>query len=297
MVVDRVIRQANDTLCAMTGFSRDEMIGKSARMLYPTQVEYERVGREKYDEIHLRGMGSVETRWRRKDGEEIDILLSSSPIDLSDLSLGVTFTALDITQRKRAEEALRRSEATLQSLIRVAPVGICIMKNRIYQSANVFWCETFGYREEDILGKNTRMLYESDEEYERVGRDVYGQLVERGVASTETVLRRSDGALRNVVITASHLRGDDPSAGAVVVIHDITDRKRAEEALRESETLFRNLFEHHSAVKLIIDPGTGRIIDANTAAAGFYGWTREQLRRMSIRDINTLTPREIEREM
>ncbi len=78
---------------------------------------------------------------------------------------------------------------------------------------------------------------------------------------------------------------------------EITQRKRAEEAFRESETLFRNLFEHHAAVKLIIDPDNGNIIDANVAAAEFYGWTQEQLRQMKIQDINTLPPGEVKREM
>jgi PAS domain S-box-containing protein len=75
------------------------------------------------------------------------------------------------------------------------------------------------------------------------------------------------------------------------------ERKRAEDALRKSEALFRNLFEHHAAVKLIIDPDTGNIIDANVTAAEFYGWTRAQLRQMRIQDINTLSPGEIKQEM
>ncbi|MBC2745289.1 MAG: PAS domain S-box protein [Desulfosarcina sp.] len=64
--------------------------------------------------------------------------------------------------------------------------------------------------------------------------------------------------------------------------------KWAEEELRESEALFRNLFERHAVVQLIIDPGSGNIIDANDAAVEFYGWTREQLQQMRIQDINTL---------
>lgn len=75
------------------------------------------------------------------------------------------------------------------------------------------------------------------------------------------------------------------------------ERKRAEDALLESEALFRNLFENHAAVKLIIDPDTGDIIDANVSATNFYGWTRVQLRRMRIQDINTLSPEEVKQEM
>jgi PAS domain S-box-containing protein len=81
------------------------------------------------------------------------------------------------------------------------------------------------------------------------------------------------------------------------VTWQIVDNKRTEEVLRESEMLFRNLFEHHAAVKLIIDPETGNIIDANHAAEGYYGWSRERLRQMRIHDINTLSPEEVEQEM
>ena len=67
--------------------------------------------------------------------------------------------------------------------------------------------------------------------------------------------------------------------------------------MRKSEELFRKVFEDHAAVKLIIDPDTGKIIDANKAAAVFYGWSMEQLKQMRIQDINTLSPEEVKKEM
>ncbi|MBI5592209.1 MAG: PAS domain S-box protein [Deltaproteobacteria bacterium] len=67
-------------------------------------------------------------------------------------------------------------------------------------------------------------------------------------------------------------------------------QRQTEEALRESEERFRKLFKCHTAVKLVIDPDTGTIIDANDAAVRFYGWTIEELRQMRIQQINTLPP-------
>ena len=104
LVLDRVILEVNEQLCNMTGYVREELIGKSARMLYPTEDDYETVGIEKYRQIAEQGKGTVETRWLRKDGSVIDVLLSSSPLEAEDLSKGVTFTALDITRQKRAED-------------------------------------------------------------------------------------------------------------------------------------------------------------------------------------------------
>jgi PAS domain S-box-containing protein len=75
------------------------------------------------------------------------------------------------------------------------------------------------------------------------------------------------------------------------------ERRRAEEALRQSEERYRNLFENNHAVMLIIDPVSGAIVDANPAAAAYYGWTRDELRRMNIDRINTLPPSELSVEM
>ena len=70
-----------------------------------------------------------------------------------------------------------------------------------------------------------------------------------------------------------------------------------EEAVLAGAPLFRSLFDHHAAVSLLIDPHSGRIIDANEAAARFYGWSREHLRQMSIHQINTLPPEELHAAM
>jgi PAS domain S-box-containing protein len=67
------------------------------------------------------------------------------------------------------------------------------------------------------------------------------------------------------------------------------EQQQTQKALQESESLFRNLFKKHAAVKLIIDPDNGRIVDANEAAAKFYGWSQEELRQMKISDINMLS--------
>lgn len=106
VVSNRVMITASERLCAMTGYSNKELIGKSSRMLYPTSAEYAFVGKETYRQINEHGLGVVETRWQRKDGEIIDVLMSSASIDHGDIISGVTFTGIDITERKQAEKEL-----------------------------------------------------------------------------------------------------------------------------------------------------------------------------------------------
>ena len=104
VVINRTFAEVNPKVCEMTGYRSEELVGQSTRILYPTKEEYELVGHEKYKQIAKNGTGTVETRWQRNDGKIIDVLLSSTPVDSDDLSKGVTFTALDISERIKAEQ-------------------------------------------------------------------------------------------------------------------------------------------------------------------------------------------------
>jgi PAS domain S-box-containing protein len=123
VVHNRVLTQANDRICEMLGYAGEDLVGQSARILYPTDEDFEFVGREKYLQIHARGTGSVETRWQRKDGQIINVLLSSTHLDPSDLSKGVTFTALDITAGKQAEQERLRLEDRLRQSQKMEAIG------------------------------------------------------------------------------------------------------------------------------------------------------------------------------
>ncbi|HEX8978538.1 MAG TPA: EAL domain-containing protein [Parasulfuritortus sp.] len=82
----------------------------------------------------------------------------------------------------------------------------------------------------------------------------------------------------------------------VTVGLDITERKRTEEALRQSELRFRQLFENNNASMMLVEPETGAIVDANASACRFYGWPREAMCRLKIQDINCLSPDEVATE-
>ena len=114
VVSNRVIRSANDRLCTMTGYSKEELIGKSTRILYPSSKEYAFVGQETFRQISEQGIGVVETCWQRKDGRIVDVLMSSSHIDHHDIVSGVTFTGIDITERKQAEAELLMTNRQLE---------------------------------------------------------------------------------------------------------------------------------------------------------------------------------------
>jgi PAS domain S-box-containing protein len=170
VVVNRVFTQVNLRLSEITGYSANELIGKGPRTLYPDDNEYIFVGNEKYEQIEKLGTGTVETRWVRKDGRIVDVLLSSTPIDLSDHSKGVTFTALDITDRKyieryrqlsvaalsilneteRLDEALSRILPEIKKTTRCDAVGIRLKKD----SAFPYFTEN-GFPNEFLIAENS----------------------------------------------------------------------------------------------------------------------------------------------
>jgi len=104
------------------------------------------------------------------------------------------------------------------------------------------------------------------------------------------VMLRADGSHLPILKTVKRLvlGGQEKLLECFV---DISDRKQAEETLRESEESYRRQFADNSSIMLLVDPEDGRLMDANTAAANFYGYDRDQLLTMSITDINPL-PRE-----
>ncbi len=153
-VVNRELKKVNLRLCEMTGYDEGELIGQSSKILYPSSEDFEFVGREKYAQIRAYGTGTVETHWQRKDGTIIEVLLSSTPVDLRNHSRGITFTALDITERKQAEADLLAERQYLTDIIDFLPDVTFIIDT---DQRVVFWNRAAeamtGVKRDDLLGK------------------------------------------------------------------------------------------------------------------------------------------------
>lgn len=108
VVIDRCLREFNDTFCQMTGYSHEELIGKNARMLFTSEDEYIKVGNEEIRQLKEKITETIEVRMLRKDGSIIYTLLRFVPVDPGDSTKGFIFSSLDITERKNIEEALKK---------------------------------------------------------------------------------------------------------------------------------------------------------------------------------------------
>jgi len=270
MVVDRVIQEANDAFCAMTGYTRDELLGQSARMLYPTQEEFEHVGRVKYKMISEQGSGTVETHWLTKDGRILDILLSSSPLDTSDWSKGVTFTALDITERRRAEEALRCSEDKFAKAFHASPDALVISRanDGMIVEVNEGFSALTGHTREEALGRTTLSLNLWADPQEREGY-IAALSKHTRVRDVEHDFRTKTGNILNCVISAELIRlGNEPHA--LSILRDITERKRVEQEFDET---------YLSQSRVEEKPSPGRFVYVEVSDTG-CGMNEDTLQRL-----------------
>jgi PAS domain S-box-containing protein len=159
-VTNRIITFVNERMCNMVGYSADELIGQSSRILYETQEEYERVGTVKYADIADHGTGSIETQFKHKNGQIIDILLSSTPVDYNDLSKGVTFTALDITERKKAVDELKRAKQDWENIFQAIGQPTMILDpDYTILSANRATLELTGMSAEKLKGSKCYNIF------------------------------------------------------------------------------------------------------------------------------------------
>jgi PAS domain S-box-containing protein len=140
----------------------------------------------------------------------------------------------DITEQKQAEKALRENERFLQNLLQVAPMGLGIIADRKFQFFNEMLCQITGYHESELQDSNARMLYQSQAEYDRVGREKQKQLAESSFAEVETQFVRKDGEIIDVMLRSQLFDPSDPSKGLVSAALDITERKQTEQALEGS---------------------------------------------------------------
>ncbi len=200
---------------------------------------------------------------------------------------------IDITERKEAEQALQGSEARFRSVVESVGEGLLITDDRdVVLYANPRMTELTGYSEEEMLERPAYELLLPPEEWpdllERNSRRVKGGAPER----YEMRLKRRDGGTFWAEINATPYRdASGEIVGTLGAFTDITERKRTERSLEESEQRFRQLFEQ-SVDALFVHDERGRFVDCNSQATLLLGYSREELLSISVSDISLdmLTP-------
>lgn len=209
-------------------------------------------------------------------------------------------TIIDITKRKIYEHQLQESEERFRKSVLMAPIPIMVLdEDGIVINISEGWSHFSGYSTEDIPDLKTwtkKAFGEDARQAENYIAELFNE--NKTIFSKEFEIITKSGAKRiwNFFITPL---GKLASGKKIMlcIAPDITQRKRMQTELEDSERVYRQLFENHSAVKLLIHPENGQIVKANQAAAEFYGWSIEKLQSMNIGEINIMPSEKIKEAM
>ncbi len=232
---------ANKKCEEVTGYKRQELYSPDFNFLNLIAPESQDLIKKNFAR-HLKGreIPPYEYTLINKAGERIEAINTSRLIQYEGMPTIIGIVT-DITERKRAERALREREETLMSIFRAAPIGIGLVSNRVLLQVNNKICEMLGYSSDELIGKNARILYLSDEDYEYVGREKYRQIRKYGTGTVETRWKCKDGRIIDIILSSTVFDSCDFSKGVTFTALDITDRKQAEQRLLEHRTQLKSL--------------------------------------------------------
>jgi PAS domain S-box-containing protein len=273
--LDGIITSWNAGAMKLYGYSEDEAIGKPISILIspdhsdeiPAILEKIRLGEH---------IDHYETMRIRKDGRVLNVSLSISPIkDSKGQIVGASTITRDITEKKRAEEVIRRAglynrsliEASLDPLVTISPEGVITDVNKATENVT-------GFSREKLIGTDFSNYFTEPEK----AKEGYLKVFKEGsVTDYPLEIRHRDGHVTPVIYNASVYRDE---AGRVIGVfaaaRDITERKHAEESARLAGMYNRSLIEASLDPFVTIAPN-GEITDVNVATENITGFSREKL--------------------
>ncbi len=273
--LDGIILSWNAGAEKIYGYSASEAIGRSISMLVP----HDQVDDLDYILDRIKRGESIfhyETLRMPKDGRTIPVSLTLSPIkDRNGRLIGASTIARDITERKKAEEAIRRASAYNRSLIDASldPL-VTINPDGTISDVNAATARVTGYSREELIGTDFTHYFTEPEKakagYETVFRD-------GSVTDYALEIRNRNGGTTPVLYNAAVFRDETGAvAGVFAAARDITERKKAEEAIRRANAYNRSLIEASLDPLVTINPD-GTISDVNAATVKVTGYSREEL--------------------
>jgi len=271
--------RVNERAERMFGYTREEMLGRPIEILIP---ERHREKHSVFRRDYIAKLGaqprnvSVETLGQRRDGTEFPVEIVLSPVMGAAEGPLVMAAMRDITERKRTEEALRDREHLLQSILDNSPATIYIkdLEGR-YLKVNRYCAESLGATEQQLIGKTVHDFFPA-ELSDRIRENEMKVIESRSAMQFEDRIPRKDGVHISLAIKFPLL---DPSGKPYAVCGistDITERKRAENALREREQLLESILDNSTAV-IYLKHRDGRLLRVNRQYEALFGVKREQI--------------------
>lgn len=275
VVRNRVFNTVNDRLSEMTGYSRQELLNHSSRLLYADQDEFERVGKE-FEAISESEITTIETTWQRKDGTQIDVLISATLLNAQDLESGVTFTALDITERNKSAAALKESERKFALAFSASPdaVNINRLEDGLYVEINQGFMDLTGFTRKEVLGRTSLDINIWHDPKDR-DRLVQALRTTGYCENLEAIFRKKDGTVATGLMSARIIELNNVPH-IISITREIEKLKRAEKKILFQKKLFETMFNAITDGIVITDTDN-RIRLANRGMATTFGYAPEEL--------------------
>jgi diguanylate cyclase (GGDEF)-like protein/PAS domain S-box-containing protein len=273
----------NRAASELVGREKSELVGKHQKVLHPPwKIEGEFSNTFKQHLKEKEGQ-VLSTQIITKDGEIKEVEIKANLIELRGKTL-LQGIFRDVTERKRAEEALKESELKFRAIFESASDGILIadVETKKFYLGNKMICQMLGYDQEEIKDL-TVMDIHPEKDLPHV-LNQFEKLAKGEIILTENIpVKRKDGSVFYVDINTSWitLSGKSYIAG---IFRDITERKRTAEALRESEERYRTIFED-SREAIYMSSREGKFIDFNQSALDLFGFTREEMTGLDVLQI------------
>jgi PAS domain S-box-containing protein len=262
------------------GFKPSDLEGQIYnKYIHPDDVE--RISKE--FKVRLSGKsGTVEYRTNTKTGEILWLRDSSRPITKDGKIIGIQGVLRDITERKRTEEALQESEEKYRNLVERANDGIVIVQDGLMKFSNTRLAKILGYTVDEI--QNTPFLdYVYPSERSKIKDIFYRRIKDEAVPGIYEMAGLNKDGSKIDIETNSGIISYNGKPAVLSFIRDITERKLAEEALRESEEKHSTMVEHANDGVVIVQEGS--FVFINEAAARIAGYSYEELLNKPFMDI------------
>ena len=241
---NRMMVSCNVLGAQMFGYAPAEMIGLPGAALYPSAEAYAELGRSAGPVLAAGRAMHAEVQYCRKDGSLFWARVSAKAVDPLNTQDGTIWILENIEEERAIRRALEQSIRELGAIFETAIIGIAVIRDRKIARCNRRMEELFGYASGELVGKSTRAWYVSDEDYEGIGASAYLDSMRNNVHQREQEFRRKDGSTFWGRLSARAFDQNDPMAGLVVLVEDITDGKlgeeRARKAFEEQELIFNN---------------------------------------------------------